>query len=697
MIPSIKQTFIFILLFLCTDLTTPCKCPTRKPTDPPKPIVPFPARPIADEIHNGINYGKAVIVNKMTFLQADVAATGSTTGSISHGCPFGFRIPTKAEMEEVIASLGDDHTEFVSASGLNLTPDKMYLIGEKVHPNVTDGTNNDAYVYHGFQLKNGKLTLITMNTYWSGSNIIGKCIANEKIGIIVKPERGVILNRASEFRLSSQNVKGVMWKLNHVLYDSETMIKRFREAGCYLIEVFYITLTDDLEYDCVEITVINQHMFNTEPRFHLDKMHIVKTPYTASVSRMLFFSSANGPIAPKVGGGYYIGYQNSKNKTIMILEFNAQHEEIAHTSLDVLGTLYDLVATEWGFVLYHSTSGDGSGRSHLAGYHSDYTLRFNLTIIGNHNAPKQGKTQLCFFDGGCSPYFGMAAQYKPNNGRLSYANGKIQLTYTPYNNFNAGADGVDGHTGDHYVILDVNGDKPQIASAWSSSHSCIQSTLFDGTHFVAAALGDAYPQNIKINVINVDSVGTYIDPILGYHTTVSYTAVDFFSEIVPGDGAGNSCGRMGGLSFNGKTYAMVYSIKPCTTKYGSTELNEFGVATFEIENHKVVNRQKHIVHGIEGRNIVNLRAAQYGKNLLAVFSINEGEVGSNGQPWQGLSMNYKNYMVLLDYEGNALTEVLQVDETVYSMNDEMRVLHDGTVIWTAADSQTSLKIIHVDI
>jgi hypothetical protein len=54
-------------------------------------------------------------------------------------------------------------------------------------------------------------------------------------------------------------------------------------------------------------------------------------------------------------------------------------------------------------------------------------------------------------------------------------------------------------------------------------------------------------------------------------------------------------------------------------------------------------------------------------------------------------------MVLLDYEGNALTEVMHVDETVYSMNDEMRVLHDGTVIWTAADSKTSLKIIHVDI
>jgi hypothetical protein len=109
---------------------------------------------------------------------------------------------------------------------------------------------------------------------------------------------------------------------------------------------------------------------------------------------MFFFSSANGPIAPKVGGGYYIGYQNSKNQTIMVLEFNAQHEEIAHTSLDVIGTVYDLVATEWGFVLYHSTFRNGSGRSYLAGYHSDYSLRFNLTIVDNHYAAKQGKNQL---------------------------------------------------------------------------------------------------------------------------------------------------------------------------------------------------------------------------------------------------------------------------------------------------------------
>ena len=573
----------------------------------------------------------------------------------------------------------------------------MYLTTDKVHPNLTNGADPAAYDYHGFNLQNGKLTLLTVNAYFSKSNIVGKCVATGNVAKIIKPERGVILNKASEFKLTSKNLKGVLWKLNNVLYDSEILIKRFREPGCYLIEAFYIGLLDEINYDCKEITVLNQYIFNKEPLFHLNKMHILKTPYTASISRMLFFSSANGPVAPKLGGGYYIGYKNSKDNTIYVLEYNAQHEEIAHNSLGIVGSLYDLVATEWGFVLFYSTFSNGTARCFLRGYFSDYSERFSFTVVDNPNNPKQGKTQLCFYDNSCTPYFGMAAQYKPNNGRLSYANGKIQLTYAPYNNFNAGADGTDGHTGDHYIILDVNGDKPQIASSWSSSHSCIQSTLFDGTYFVAAALGDAYPQNIKINVINVDTVGTYIDPVLGYHTRISNTAKDLFPEIIPGDGAGNSCGRMGGLSFNGKTYAIVYSVKPCKTSMGQTELNEFGVVTFEVQNHAVANVQRHVVHGIEGKNIVNLRAVQYGKNLLCVFSENSRDVGMSGQPWQGISYDYKNYMVLLDYEGNALTEVLEVNETVYSMNDEMRVLHDGTVIWTAADSKTSLKVIHVDI
>ena len=98
--------------------------------------------------------------------------------------------------------------------------------------------------------------------------------------------------------------------------------------------------------------------------------------------------------------------------------------------------------------------------------------------------------------------FGMNCIFEPVNAKLNFGNNRIGLIFAHYNNFDWRSD---CHTGDTFITIDTNGSKYDFAWTWKTSHSLVQSLVFDGKYWITASLGDAYPEGITLSA--VDSTG----------------------------------------------------------------------------------------------------------------------------------------------------------------------------------------------
>ena len=108
------------------------------------------------------------------------------------------------------------------------------------------------------------------------------------------------------------------------------------------------------------------------------------------------------------------------------------------------------------------------------------------------------------------PVNGMRFMYKPLSGKLSYSRGIIFLIFGHYNNFLE----TGGHQGDSVVIFDDVLQDLDFGCSLGTTHSLIQSAIFDEYYFWTASLGDGYPERINVmftSKINISS--DFYDPI----------------------------------------------------------------------------------------------------------------------------------------------------------------------------------------
>ncbi len=673
MVPKTVYLFCFLL---CFKIVLNCECPFKAP-EPPVTVPLFNDYKPEKVVINDIDYGYPFHLGGVIVLQHPVV---SGVQVFPHKCPAPYRPPVKEELEAIFADLvADNYTFIFSEEGFNLTTNNVILTSTK--------PVQEYWRWYGTKLDSTRpYEVVDLMTYWMGERLVTLCVKPDtQTQDIVIDTLGVNKNHPTTFRVDENNIKGALWKVNLEIFKTKELTQKYTDNECRLIEVWYITPGDKVLYSCRAVQVGNLPYVNVATTFSPDKITTIETGLEILVQPSIVVTPSNGPIGPKLNGGFYLFYSLKKDSHLHVREYDNDFQIVVDYDLEIEGQPLDICATEWGFGIVYMVNTVRAVK--VSGYYADKTERFTTIVFNSGHNPKLPTEQIMFHTADGGLYYGTGAMYNPENAKITYGNGRFGITFGHFNNFGNGGEKMNFHQGDMIFSLDSNGDNGLIRDGFSSTHSLIQSIYFDGLNFITGALGDAYPRNIKACVLQPFSDGTTFDAFDKRYNRHGGKCYDLHPDKMPGNELGNSCGRMGSVVFNGETYAIAYSIKPCS--YGGT-LDEVGILTFNVVNGEIQNIKKNVIPGISAEHIVNVRSGKYGANILIMYinARRDFDIPAAQQIGYDHDMSY----VLVDFSGKIVSGPFDAPTYLMNLNDDLKFLENGSLVWTSVYKEGLLKI-----
>ena len=673
MVPKTVYLFCFLL---CFKIVLNCECPFKAP-EPPVTVPLFNDYKPEKVVINDIDYGYPFHLGGVIVLQHPVV---SGVQVFPHKCPAPYRPPVKEELEAIFADLvADNYTFIFSEEGFNLTTNNVILTSTK--------PVQEYWRWYGTKLDSTRpYEVVDLMTYWMAERLVTLCVKPDtQTQDIVIDTLGVNKNHPTTFRVDENNIKGALWKVNLEIFKTKELTQKYTDNECRLIEVWYITPGDKVLYSCRAVQVGNLPYVNVATTFSPDKITTIETGLEILVQPSIVVTPSNGPIGPKLNGGFYLFYSLKKDSHLHVREYDNDFQIVVDYDLEIEGQPLDICATEWGFGIIYMVNTVRAVK--VSGYYADKTERFTTIVFNSGHNPKLPTEQIMFHTADGGLYYGTGAMYNPENAKITYGNGRFGITFGHFNNFGNGGEKMNFHQGDMIFSLDSNGDNGLIRDGFSSTHSLIQSIYFDGLNFITGALGDAYPRNIKACVLQPFSDGTTFDAFDKRYNRHGGKCYDLHPDKMPGNELGNSCGRMGSVVFNGETYAIAYSIKPCS--YGGT-LDEVGILTFNVVNGEIQNIKKNVIPGISAEHIVNVRSGKYGANILIMYinARRDFDIPAAQQIGYDHDMSY----VLVDFSGKIVSGPFDAPTYLMNLNDDLKFLENGSLVWTSVYKEGLLKI-----
>ena len=670
-----KTVYLFCFLF-CFKIVLNCECPFKAP-EPPVTVPLFNDYKPEKVVINDIDYGYPFHLGGVIVLQHPVV---SGVQVFPHKCPAPYRPPVKEELEAIFADLvADNYTFIFSEEGFNLTTNNVILTSTK--------PVQEYWRWYGTKLDSTRpYEVVDLMTYWMAERLVTLCVKPDtQTQDIVIDTLGVNKNHPTTFRVDENNIKGALWKVNLEIFKTKELTQKYTDNECRLIEVWYITPGDKVLYSCRAVQVGNLPYVNVATTFSPDKITTIETGLEILVQPSIVVTPSNGPIGPKLNGGFYLFYSLKKDSHLHVREYDNDFQIVVDYDLEIEGQPLDICATEWGFGIVYMVNTVRAVK--VSGYYADKTERFTTILFNSGHNPKLPTEQIMFHTADGGLYYGTGAMYNPENAKITYGNGRFGITFGHFNNFGNGGEKMNFHQGDMIFSLDSNGDNGLIRDGFSSTHSLIQSIYFDGLNFITGALGDAYPRNIKACVLQPFSDGTTFDAFDKRYNRHGGKCYDLHPDKMPGNELGNSCGRMGSVVFNGETYAIAYSIKPCS--YGGT-LDEVGILTFNVVNGEIQNIKKNVIPGISAEHIVNVRSGKYGANILIMYinARRDFDIPAAQQIGYDHDMSY----VLVDFSGKIVSGPFDAPTYLMNLNDDLKFLENGSLVWTSVYKEGLLKI-----
>ena len=671
----VPKTVYLLCIIFCFKIVLNCECPS-KPPEPPVDVPLFDDYEKEKVVINDIDYGYPIHIGGVVALQHPIV---SAVQVLPHKCPSPYRPPVKEELEAIFAELGDDDSLLYSEDGFGLTKEKVILTSTK--------PVQEYWRWYGTKLESGiPYKVEDLYTYFLEKRLVTLCVkADTQTQDILIDTLGVNKNHITTFSIDENNIKGALWRVNFEIFKTKDLRQKYTDNECRLIEVWYITPGEKVLYSCRSIQVGNLPYVNVPSTFSPDKITTIETGLAITVQPSIVVTPSNGPIGPKLDGGFYLFYSLKSDAHLHVRQYDNDFKEVNDFDLGIEGQPLDICATEWGYGILYMVNANRAVR--VSGYFADNKERFTTILFNSGHNIKLATEQIMFHTQKGGLYYGMGAMYNPENGKITYGNGRFGITFGHFNNFGNGAEKMEYHQGDTIFSLDSNGENALIHDGFSSSHSLIQTIYFDGLHFITGALGDAYPANIKACVLQPYSDGSTFDSFDKRYNRHKANCLDLHPDKMPGNALGNSCGRMGSMTFNGETYAIAYSIKPCSA---GGSLDEVGILTFNFIEGEIKNVKKNVIPGISAEHIVNVRSGKYGDNILIMYinARRDFDMPAAQQIGYDHDMSY----VLVDFSGKVVSGPFTAPKYLMNLNDDIKFLENGSLVWTSVYKEGLLKI-----
>jgi hypothetical protein len=660
---------------------------------------------ISPAIHevNKIPIGKLVSVNGIIFTQNNYIIRNSTKtldfkGGIS--CPQGFRILSKLDLEIINQSTkGSQFWKVLDEKMINIPEGALILTSTKVYP-LDYSDNYSAFDFFGARVRSEKKELsIEEYTTMQGEELkLTKCVLDS---YQTNHERfmgeDLMQGQASSWDITSFNVLDYQVEMTGgIQLESEGVFQVIpKNTGCFYMKIKWKMWDGSIITNCNSYTV--QPIFGSAHNTFLKPEKLVeKKQNLPRIEReeKIHFKGASAPMSAKPEGGAYVLFTTFQELNLGVLELDADMNQVRQFDLKLNGRPLAIASLDAGFVVYIQ---DGKDRhnSYIASFSANGILKWRKNVMNNGDRPQEAKEQIQFYDIEGKPEFGMQAMYRPDNGKLCIGRNRIVLVFSHYNNFKAGMEGFQGHTGESVVSFDFNGNNVLLGTGWGASHSLSQNIVYDGLQFLSSTLGDAFPQQIQFTVHDGKHPSNFIDGKTGYRNRYeTFKRSRLVPGNIPGDGQGRSCGRLGGLHVirdkKFRMYAQVYSRRTCTSglsgQPNSNDKDEIGVVFFD---RNLKRLDAHVIG--DGYNVNLVRSAMYGSNILIVYSTTKRRDPKNSEFLPNTyNQQDKCYMMLIYPNGSFRSSDIELPSCSLG-NDDIVTLQNGAVAWTFVDVNGNLS------
>lgn len=674
---------VFLLNLTLVSLAPSCLCPDSAESPPENVEIPsFDKNLFPKLIFDGIDFGKSTYFMSRLFLEKELVAEKGS-GIFQANCPAGYSTFSFDELRDIFNQIptNERYGIFTDPNILGLDPKKQYALETR----ATAGKYNLLY----FSEQNKHVGYMTFSESELNDQIYCKCY--KKLGnsiFSITSDGSAVKGKTNSYNVFPYIYDKLLWKFNNTLYDAVTFTKKFPETGCYTLEAWFV-FENKTNYTCTPVYINNPFYLNVDSDLKFEDIHTINTNVEPVTNRILFFNPSTAVVASKVSEiGFWVAYSSRSDYQIHILDYDSKFNLIEDKPLNIFGLVLDIAGTPWGFAIIIGSKNQYN--EFIYGFYSDFTPRFYKVIFNNGNAPSILKEQIAFYLSENSELaYGLDAMYEAENAKMVYANGRFGIVFTHYNNFDEG-NSQNGHTGETFILLDENGDDIKWGVTWGSSHSLIQSLLFDGKRFIFASLGDAFPQNINVHYHYIDYESSGTDFYTGRKIRIDYGNKNIYDGSMKGTQTGNSSGRLGGLLFNGEKYAVVYSVKDVE---GEGQDTEFGIITFTLgSTFNSFEYDKHKVGKVDASQLVQIRAGKYGKNILVMYMYSKTPLEEDYPPYYSVNINVESHFILLSFSGDVIAGPFTTEEFKMNLSDDLTELENGAVVWTSFDNTGKLSV-----
>ena len=675
----------FLALLLCANLSlSELLCPQRK--EPPQEVPKDPSYTLAPISFNGITYKTIQIANQI-FLDKNFVGVNYATSELyedSKYCPDDFIIPKKQDFEAIIIQLGADaYSAFTDPKGFNMEAGKYYLTNTKGAEGMNkffmylDGTNIkfiDAYPFDLNRVCRCMLDLANINLVFP--NLNG--------AIELNPNEDTLIQTSKE-----KYASGFLWQIEGKTQEGKTITHKFEKSGMYMVEFWGNYLNGEVLYLCENVFVKKNSITNTQADTPADEnIKKIETEFEMEYTPTLHFEYSNSPVAPRIDGGYYISV-TGKDKFLHVLSFDIDDNLIKDFNTNENAYPFDITATDYGFAIYMVEIGS-SYHSYLSVYNKDFELINTVQIMNNtadddNKKPSNLKKQIIRYESSREPVFGMNFMYRPDNGKLIYSRGRIFLIFCHYNYFLDNG----GHTGDTIVTFNDILTDMDFGITWGSSHSLIQSVTFDNFYFWTAALGDAYPEGIKVEYTSKSEFSNEYDPIHKKYNLRSSSSTSSLAGSIKGYHNGSADGKLGGILYFAKLglYCLVYAKTPDA----QSGKNIIYMTTWEFTDNKISNNKTMIVKTFDSNNVMQVRAGRYGDDKVFIIYSETTKSGGNSYGNVQKGTTPKLY-IIKPKEQQILVSDEIYEKLLMNTNEDLRTFEDGVLIWATANTEGKLTI-----
>ena len=677
-----KKIYVFLLFTLFinpifSSIGSSLACP--KKIDPPQNIKINNSFTINPNL-NGFNYS-TIKINKRIFTRESQKLAIASYYSDKIYCPSDFVIPTKEFYESLISELGGKaYSILTDENGFNMTENIYYLTS-----NYTPTTD---YTYIYMYIENGRITFGEKDPFTLGSSKINlRCVFKPPITNIIYPnyKQDIEYNAETMLTTDGKYFNGYLWRIDEKIYDSYSPTLQFNKSGAHKVEFWGNLINDDIVYLCEPIYVKKKQISSSQD-YDENIIKVIETDFNMVYFRYIHFTPGNCHVAPRIDGGYYITVLDNGNY-LHILSYDKNDILLKDFNTTEYAQAFDIVATDYGFV-YYAREYYSYYHSYLKLYNKNFELINTIEVMNNNenDNPKNDSNinkQVIRYNNQGTPDGGLRFIYAPEGGKLAYSRGRIFLIFAHYNYFLS-----EGHTGDSIITFNDLLKDLDFGNTWGSSHSLIQSVTYDEYNFWTAALGDAYPEGISVQITSKRNISYNIndyDLINKKFNKRIYKEIEDLAGYIKGYFNGSSDGRLGGILYFVKLglYCLIYAKAPNYSKDSYNNKTIIYVTTWKYSflNNSIYSNQTKEIKIFSKKEEIRVRAGKFGDNKIFIMYTQSADKGLQPKVFIIELPNFK---------------YIQKDVTIKGvlMNtcEDLRTFADGVLIWAASNKDGKLVI-----